>query len=77
LNLSRAQVRKLVQKVVTRDSLHYRKLTDKTKEDELKDSKKDDSEKVDGIPVKIDGEDDVIRSLAMGKLSINLYFYFY
>nr|ATX63074.1 apoptosis regulator protein 1 [Locusta migratoria] len=29
LNLSRAQVRKLVQKVVTRDSLHYRKLTDK------------------------------------------------
>lgn len=32
LNLSRAQVRKLVGKVVTRDSLHYRKLTDKPKE---------------------------------------------
>ncbi|XP_075217714.1 cell division cycle and apoptosis regulator protein 1-like isoform X2 [Lycorma delicatula] len=34
LNLSRAQVKKLVQKVVTRDSLHYRKLTDKSKQDE-------------------------------------------
>nr|CAD7411020.1 unnamed protein product [Timema cristinae] len=34
LNLSRAQVRKLVQKVVTRDSLHYRKLTDKPKKEE-------------------------------------------
>lgn len=32
LNLSRAQVRKLVGKVVTRDSLHYRKLTDKPKD---------------------------------------------
>ncbi|XP_023715067.1 cell division cycle and apoptosis regulator protein 1 isoform X3 [Cryptotermes secundus] len=40
LNLSRAQVRKLVQKVVTRDSLHYRKLTDKprAKEEDSKDS---------------------------------------
>ncbi|KAJ8976243.1 hypothetical protein NQ317_003586 [Molorchus minor] len=35
LNLSRAQVRKLVSKVVTRDSLHYRKLTDKPKDDEF------------------------------------------
>ena len=35
-----AQVRKLVQKVVTRDSLHYRKLTDKprVKEEDSKDS---------------------------------------
>uniref|UniRef100_A0A1B6KR51 SAP domain-containing protein n=1 Tax=Graphocephala atropunctata TaxID=36148 RepID=A0A1B6KR51_9HEMI len=33
LNLSRAQVKKLVQKVVSRDSLHYRKLTDKAKDD--------------------------------------------
>ncbi|XP_011504659.1 PREDICTED: cell division cycle and apoptosis regulator protein 1-like [Ceratosolen solmsi marchali] len=66
LNLSRAQVRKLVQKVVTRDSLHYRKLTDKTKEDEIKDSKKEDSEKADGLPVKTEGEDDIIRSLALG-----------
>ncbi|XP_025837375.1 cell division cycle and apoptosis regulator protein 1 [Agrilus planipennis] len=35
LNLSRAQVRKLVGKVVSRDSLHYRKLTDKPKEDDF------------------------------------------
>lgn len=33
LSLSRAQVRKLVSKVVTRDSLHYRKLTDRLKEE--------------------------------------------
>lgn len=44
LNLSRAQVRKLVGKVITRDSLHYRKLTDKPKEDDfivIDDSEKD------------------------------------
>lgn len=35
LNLSRAQVRKLVSKVITRDSLHYRKLTDKPKDDDF------------------------------------------
>lgn len=34
LSLSRSQVKKLVSKVVTRDSLHYRKLTDKPKEEE-------------------------------------------
>lgn len=36
------QVRKLVQKVVTRDSLHYRKLTDKprVKEEDSKDSER-------------------------------------
>lgn len=34
LKLSRAQIRKLVGKVVIRDSLHYRKLTDKPKEEE-------------------------------------------
>lgn len=33
LSLSRAQVRKLVGKVISRDSLHYRKLTDMPKED--------------------------------------------
>lgn len=44
LNLSRAQVRKLVQKVVTRDSLHYRKLTDKSKDEEIKDDNKSSSE---------------------------------
>lgn len=44
LNLSRAQVRKLVSKVITRDSLHYRKLTDKPKDDDfivIDDSEKD------------------------------------
>lgn len=35
LHLSRAQVRKLVGKVISRDSLHYRKLTDKVKEDDF------------------------------------------
>lgn len=35
LKLSRAQIRKLVGKVIVRDSLHYRKLTDKPKDDEL------------------------------------------
>lgn len=34
LKLSRAQIRKLVGKVIVRDSLHYRKLTDKPKDDE-------------------------------------------
>ncbi|XP_062536508.1 cell division cycle and apoptosis regulator protein 1-like [Armigeres subalbatus] len=32
LNLSRSQIRRLVSKAVTRDSLYYRKLTDKVKE---------------------------------------------
>lgn len=35
LSLSRAQVRKLVGKVISRDSLHYRKLTDKPKEEDF------------------------------------------
>lgn len=35
LSLSRAQVRKLVSKVISRDSLHYRKLTDKPKEEDF------------------------------------------
>lgn len=44
LRLSRAQVRKLVNKVITRDSLHYRKLTDHPKDEEfivIDDSEKD------------------------------------
>lgn len=44
LSLSRAQVRKLVSKVITRDSLHYRKLTDKPREEDfivIDDSEKD------------------------------------
>ncbi|XP_070153513.1 cell division cycle and apoptosis regulator protein 1 isoform X2 [Polyergus mexicanus] len=67
LNLSRAQVRKLVQKVVTRDSLHYRKLTDKSKEDDLKDEKKDDKESDRGESTKAaENEEDILRSLALG-----------
>lgn len=44
LSLSRAQVRKLVGKVISRDSLHYRKLTDKPKDEDfivIDDSEKD------------------------------------
>ncbi|XP_036148163.1 cell division cycle and apoptosis regulator protein 1 isoform X2 [Monomorium pharaonis] len=66
LNLSRAQVRKLVQKVVTRDSLHYRKLTDKSKEDDLKDEKKDDKESEKNESAKTENEEDILRSLALG-----------
>ncbi|XP_014602061.1 PREDICTED: cell division cycle and apoptosis regulator protein 1-like isoform X1 [Polistes canadensis] len=62
LNLSRAQVRKLVQKVVTRDSLHYRKLTDKAKDDNGKDEK--DADKNDNG--KTQNEEDLLRSLALG-----------
>lgn len=66
LNLSRAQVRKLVQKVVTRDSLHYRKLTDKSKEDDLKDDKEGDK----GESAKTENEEDILRSLALGNASL-------
>ncbi|XP_044575760.1 cell division cycle and apoptosis regulator protein 1-like isoform X2 [Cotesia glomerata] len=67
LNLSRAQVRKLVQKVVTRDSLHYRKLTDKAREEDSRDVKKDEDglEKSDGS-VKGDEDEDTLKSLALG-----------
>lgn len=67
LNLSRAQVRKLVQKVVTRDSLHYRKLTDKTREEE-KDAKKDDKEEemIECNDMN-DKEEEFLRSLALGR----------
>lgn len=70
MNLSRAQVRKLVQKVVTRDSLHYRKLTDKVKEEDskdFKDAKKDEVDKVDSVSVK-DEDEEVVKSLALGKV---------
>lgn len=66
LNLSRAQVRKLVQKVVTRDSLHYRKLTDKMKDEDGKDNKKDDIEKIDGPTSKLENEEEILKSLALG-----------
>lgn len=66
LNLSRAQVRKLVQKVVTRDSLHYRKLTDKSKDDDAKEDKKDDREFDRSDCAKIEGEEELLRSLALG-----------
>lgn len=74
LNLSRAQVRKLVQKVVTRDSLHYRKLTDKSKDDDSKDEKKDDKEGDRNETVKADNEEDILRSLALGN---TLYIYLF
>lgn len=66
LNLSRAQVRKLVQKVVTRDSLHYRKLTDKSREDDLKEDRKDEKEIDKSDFGKVDGEEEILRSLALG-----------
>ncbi|XP_076753502.1 cell division cycle and apoptosis regulator protein 1 [Xylocopa sonorina] len=68
LNLSRAQVRKLVQKVVTRDSLHYRKLTDRSREDDLKEEKKDDKEidKTDSTKIESEEEYMILRSLALG-----------
>ncbi|OAD53672.1 Cell division cycle and apoptosis regulator protein 1 [Eufriesea mexicana] len=66
LNLSRAQVRKLVQKVVTRDSLHYRKLTDKSREDDLKEEKKDEKDIDKCDFAKVDGEEEILRSLALG-----------
>ncbi|XP_063994162.1 cell division cycle and apoptosis regulator protein 1-like [Diachasmimorpha longicaudata] len=64
LNLSRAQVKKLVQKVVTRDSLHYRKLTDRPKDDEDKEKPKDETEVEDEV---LEGEDEAeLKSLALG-----------
>ncbi|XP_012149485.2 cell division cycle and apoptosis regulator protein 1 [Megachile rotundata] len=66
LNLSRAQVRKLVQKVVTRDSLHYRKLTDRSREDDPKEEKKDDKDMDRSDSIKEDNEEDILRSLALG-----------
>lgn len=49
LHLSRSQIRRLVSKAVTRDSLYYRKLTDKVKEDddvvEITDDKSPEEEK--------------------------------
>lgn len=62
LNLSRAQVRKLVQKVVTRDSLHYRKLTDKSKDEEPKEEK--DVERAQ--EAKVENEEEFLKSLALG-----------
>lgn len=42
LHLSRAQVKKLVQKMVSRDTLNYRKITDKPVSEDKKDSKDED-----------------------------------
>lgn len=47
LSLSRAQVRKLVAKVITRDSLHYRKLTDGPKDEDKE--KKEEEEKTEVV----------------------------
>ncbi|XP_015521013.2 cell division cycle and apoptosis regulator protein 1 isoform X1 [Neodiprion lecontei] len=66
LNLSRAQARKLVQKVVTRDSLHYRKLTDKSKDEDVKDDKKEEKN-IDKLEIGGWGDnEEVLRSLALG-----------
>lgn len=62
-----------MQKVVTRDSLHYRKLTDKAQEDSSKESKKEDdgSEKSDGS-MKGDEDEEALKSLALGKFIYQL-----
>lgn len=64
-------MRKLVQKVVTRDSLHYRKLTDKSKEDDSKDEKRDDKEDRSETS-KTENEEDILRSLALGNVFLNI-----
>lgn len=69
MNLSRAQVRKLVQKVVTRDSLHYRKLTDRSKEDDPKEDKKDEKDTDKDESAKTESEEEILRSLALGIFS--------
>ncbi|KAK1120726.1 hypothetical protein K0M31_010930 [Melipona bicolor] len=66
LNLSRAQVRKLVQKVVTRDSLHYRKLTDRSREDDIKEEKKDEKETDKADSIRVENDEEILRSLALG-----------
>jgi len=68
LNLSRAQVRKLVQKVVTRDSLHYRKLTDKprVKEEDSKDSDRTKDTTRDKVKEKDPAAAEALAALAFG-----------
>lgn len=70
LNLSRAQVRKLVQKVVTRDSLHYRKLTDRSREDDIKEEKKDEKETDKADSIRVENDEEILRSLALGNKSL-------
>ena len=72
LNLSRAQVRKLVQKVVTRDSLHYRKLTDRSREDDIKEEKKDEKETDKADSTRVENDEEILRSLALGIFYIYL-----
>lgn len=48
---------------MTRDSLHYRKLTDKSKDEEPKDEKKDDK---DIERVETGDDEEILRSLALG-----------
>lgn len=65
LQLSRSQIRRLVSKAVTRDSLYYRKLTDKVKEDddvvEITDdnpsSEKDEKDDEKKAPTETDADD--------------------
>lgn len=44
LNLSRSQIRRVVSKAITRDSLYYRKLTDKVKEPAVDEEKENEKE---------------------------------
>lgn len=54
LNLSRSQTRKLVGKVVSRDSLYYRKLTDLPKEDDKPEGEEKDDEEPELKKVKVE-----------------------
>lgn len=62
------QVRKLVQKVVTRDSLHYRKLTDKprVKEEDSKDSDRTKDTTRDKVKEKDPAAAEALAALAFG-----------
>ena len=46
--------------------MHYRKLTDRSKEDDLKDEKKDEKEIDKTDSIKIENEEEILRSLALG-----------
>jgi hypothetical protein len=65
-----AQVRKLVQKVVTRDSLHYRKLTDKPR---VKEEDSKDSDRVKDVTRERVKEKDPAAGEALAALAFGLY----
>lgn len=61
LHLSRSQIRRMVSKAVTRDSLYYRKLTDKVREDddvvEITDEKSPEKDAETAAPAETEAED--------------------